>query len=477
MAQRAGWAPAGSLIDLGELAGDPLPDRDADAAGVPRWLPPAILIALVLVGLLGDTPRNDLRLVLTTPSAPASFQLADGVLYAFDGSFAPNHLVAYRIRDGRRLWGVTSPHTSTYDFVTSVGGVALLMPNSCVSPTPVAAVAVDRRTGRMVWRREAVPQQPIVGGRLILMSRSDVPYGCGETARAGTDPPTFWEAVDADTGRVVWSVPTSRWVRVLFDSGVGRMATQAVFVAPDGTMTSRNLRTGRVTGQLSRPDLAVPTQPQPADGSPPGFQAPEVAIAGDIAVVVRRRTDEAQNAPARLELAAYDLVTLRQRWSTGASGTTPPQAGTEFYGTSGCGTMLCLYGPTKTVFFDPRDGRERWRTNLSMMVVEGDRGVFGDMGSHGNPWPPEALSIRDLRTGRALAELTSWRPISDGSERTPMLGYVARGRTSLARIDLHTARAVSVGSAPGWYRNCVTEGPYLACRRDDGSVRAWRMTS
>ena len=43
------------------------------------------------------------------------------------------------------------------------------------------------------------------------------------------------------------------------------------------------------------------------------------------------------------------------------------------------------------------------------------------------------------------------------------------------RILSQEFRLTRAGSVPGLYYSCVGQGDYLACRRLDGAVRAWRI--
>jgi hypothetical protein len=350
--------------------------------------------------------------------------------------------------------------------------MVLLSPNPCVSPVPVFTVAVDAGTGRTVWQREGVVMRRVPGSGLALLVRSDPPYGCG--GDAGVQATSHWEGVDTASGRLAWTFDTARSVQVLFRHEGAQDASQAVFVAPDGTLTSRSLRTGRSTGEIRLPELGGP-QPT-SDDARANAERSDVTIVEDHVLVVRRRLDPTEEARGVLDVTAYRTDTLRQAWSN-RSATADRQVGTDYYDAFGCGPVICQFSASGTTFFDPRDGQERWRTRLQPLTFDGARGVFGDSRAVNRSDPLGILSVRDLRTGRPLAQLSGWRAIGDGANAAPVpvLGYTVRGRTSLARIDIATGRVIGLGSAPGWYGACLVTEPYIACRRIDGGVRAWRM--
>jgi hypothetical protein len=82
-----------------------------------------------------------------------------------------------------------------------------------------------------------------------------------------------------------------------------------------------------------------------------------------------------------------------------------------------------------------------------------------------------------LRTGDRLADLAGWQVLVGGGDTSPvLLGFTARNQTWLATADLRSGQVTPTGSANGWYGSCEAGRQYVACRRLDGSVRAWRVT-
>jgi len=265
--------------------------------------------------------------------------------------------------------------------------------------------------------------------------------------------------------------------RISFDSDEGSASRRGVFVALDGTITSTDLHTGAVTGQIGRPELALPGRP----GS--GLDAAAtLTVIGDQVLVLKRSattdaTETTETSAVLVEITAYDAATLARRWSARAdAGPAATRPGANVVALSGCGPMLCLGGPHRTAFLDPDTGRERWRTTLSLLAVQDARALLADPDATGGEFPLGGLTVRDVRTGQPRGDLPGWRILSDGrsSDGAPVLGRTIGDRTWLASLDLGRGMAATVGSALGTYSSCVTGYGYLACRRIDGSVQVWR---
>jgi outer membrane protein assembly factor BamB len=471
MARPVGWAHTKPLIDLGELTSDRPDAQDAGPVRPPRWFAVALVAILAASVIVADAPWLSPRTVLTITGARGDFEVVGDMLYVFDGSYPPNRVSAYGLRDGRLHWRTTAPPGVVYEEVTQVGSRTLLIPDPCTAARPVETLAVDTRTGREAWRRPGAPEQPVAGGRLIVLSRPGPTYGCG-----GAYPPSEqrWDAVDTRTGAVRWSTEVPPLPRTAFDAYDGN-AHRVVLVAADGTTISRDLVTGAVTGRITLPELAVSATPAGTAGGLDQAAHPQLAVAGGEAMVMRQ-IDAAGERPGLVELTAYDLVTLRRGWTARATvGPADPQTG-NYVVVTGCGPMICLYAPTATILLDPRTGAEQWRTTQSILAIDGDRALLATQ-TNGDPSAPAGLTIRDVRTGQLRADLASW-PVFAGSHGyagVPVLGFAARNRTWFARLDLRAARLTRAGSVPGLYHSCVGQNEYLACRRLDGAVRAWRV--
>jgi outer membrane protein assembly factor BamB len=474
MAQPVGWAPARQVIDLGELTAERPDAPDPGPVRTPRALALTVVAILTLTCLFADSAATTPQVALTVPTARGDFQVAGDVLYIFDGSYPPNRVSAYGLRDGHLLWRKNAPVGAVYEDVTQVGARTLLVPDPCSASRPVTTVALDTRTGREAWRRPGVPEQSIAGGRLLVLSRPGPTYGCGGAYPPSNELPVYWDAVDTRTGAVRWSTEVPALPRTAFDAYDGT-AQRVVLVATDGTTTSRNLVTGEVTGRITLPELAVSAKPAGTAGTVDEIADPQLAVAGGAAIVMRP-VAAAGARPGLVEITAYDLVDLRRRWTAQATvGPAGPQSG-NYAVVSGCGAMVCLYTPTVTILLDPRTGAERWRTRQSVLAIDGDRVLLAAR-TGDDPTAPAGLTVRDLRTGKLLADLAGW-PVFAGSRGyagTPVLGFAARNRTWFARLDLREARLTRAGSVSGLYYSCVGQGDYLACRRLDGAVRAWRI--
>lgn len=467
MAARAAVEP---LIDLGELVhGEPLPEpADRDPVR-PRGMLVTIVALLAAAVLVGDRPPIRLWPLLTTPFPPASFQLAGDMLFVFDGPYAPNRVTAYELRGGRQLWQLDSTAGVAYERVVQIGSVTFLVPNPCIAATPVETVALDSRTGRHLWRRVGIPEQKVAGTGLVVMGRPGPTYGCGGTVAERGSPPSYWDGVEAATGAVVWSASIPQATRVANEDDDD--ARTSILISPDGTATSRDLRTGRATAQRRFPELALPDRPPPiVDGAPDG--GPYLTVAGGLAILVGRRPG---SSPAVVDITALDRRTLQRRWT---SVVVPDGERRHYhYGVGGCGSMLCAYGGSDMMLLDPRDGRVRWHTRLAMVAVSDERIILADPNATNGQDPLGGLTMHDLRTGRRTASLDGWRMLAYRSiNEPPLLGFTSHNRTWLAEVDLDSGSVAAVGSADGWYGSCDIERGILACRQLDGSVRVWRVT-
>jgi hypothetical protein len=478
MGQPADPAPAEPVIDLGELTGEAPSDRDVGPVRPSRRFVLAFVGVLVAAGLFGDAARVSLRPVLATTFAPTDFDLRGDVLYAFDGSYAPNRVLAYRLRDGQPRWQARSPTTASYAGVNQVGRRTLLIPNLCTAAHPVSTVAVDTASGREVWRRPGIVERTVNGDGLVLMSRAGRITGCGAVSTPAGAPPEYWDAVEVETGVVRWSIEIPPFAQLSFDSD-GRAARWVVLVARDGTVTTRDLLTSAVTGQVVLPDLARPEQVGAGEPGPGG--GPYLRVAGSLVLVVRHVGSRFGDQPTVLDVTAYDLVTLARRWTVRAeAGPSGVRDGFDYRGVSACGPMLCLRVAQWTVFLDPTDGTERWRTPLALLSTTDRWALLADpRGLRGEQPPLEGLTVRDARTGRLRGSVPGWHIFSTDVRRaaTPLLGVTVGDRTWFARLDLVRMRVVTIGSAPGWYGSCLAEGEYVACRGTDGSVRVWRAAA
>jgi outer membrane protein assembly factor BamB len=465
--------PAEPLIDLGELSDRvPVDAVDRDPARWPRG-PLIALVLLLAAGLLvADRAPVRLRTAVTTSYAPATYHLAGDVLYVFDEAYAPTRVKAYHLTDGRLMWDVVSPRAVAYDQAARIGDVTFLVPNPCTAASPVETVALDTGSGRELWRREGIPEERVLGDRLVVMGRPGPSHGCGGLFADVVAPPVFWDAVEVATGRLAWSFQVPHAARVAYDYADGDHLRYAVMIAADGTATTHDLRTGAATGTLRLPALALPPTPAtvPDSTSP---VTPDLDVAGDLALMVGRRP-----GTSLIDVVTYDLRTFAPRWTHTVDNMGPDlREGRDYYGAGRCGDRLCLFGSAVTVVLDPRDGRELWRTRLTMIAAAGDRVLTADPEVPESQDKPSGLTLHRLRTGRPVADLAGWQVMVGGGDTSPaLLGFTARNQTWLALADLRVGEILPIGSATGWYGSCEAGRQYVACRRLDGSVRAWRVT-
>jgi PQQ-like domain len=474
MGQVAWAARAEPLIELGELSRVEPVDPPEPPTRTPRWLALILVAVLVAAGLASDAMSTRMHGVLLVSAEHGDFDVIGDVLYVFQGPYPPNQITAYRLHDGRRLWQIQSPATTTYSSVYQVADRTLIVQNPCLSAQPVTTMAVDTQTGRVAWRRPGTPEQPVTGGSVVVMSRPSPAFACGN-GYTTTDvlPPIYWDAVNVSSGAVVWSTQIPPLARISFNGYDGTGSTIAVFVTRDGTVTSRDLRTGRLTGRMSRPELALPPEVIIDTGAPPG--GPDLSVAGHRALITQR-VGRGSNA---VDVTSYDAVSLTRQWTARVdAGPVDTHPGGDYVGIGDCGPVLCLYAPDRTTFLDPRNGRVQWHTGLSVVASSGLGGLFADPSATGGEMPLGGLTLRDVRTGRVQADLTGWRALSSTQSTSgdpPTLGLTVAGKTWLAKLDLDRMEVSIIGSVDGLYFACAGRGAYLVCRRIDGMIRAWRV--
>ncbi|MDT4989321.1 MAG: outer membrane protein assembly factor BamB [Micromonosporaceae bacterium] len=492
MGQPVGVTHPEPLIDLGQPGDELRSDRGDGGDGgdgpvrTPRGLALTLVVLLVAAGLVADTPPPRFTVLFSMVAVHNDFEVLGDRLYLLAGPDTPSQISAYGLRDGRQLWRTGALTGTSYDTVYQAGGRMLLVPNPCLSTSEhVSTVAVEAASGREVWRRPGVPEWPIAGGRLVVLREAGTGSGCSAAYLPIDAPPDRWTAVDMATGQPVWTLDIPVLTSVAFDAnddadladggsagggrGGGTVAgpRRAVFVGTDGSVTSRDLATGAVTGRITLPELASPAVA--GVGTSHTVNGPDLTVAGTVAVVTRR-------LGATAELTGYDVVRLTRRWSVRVPvGPADPRSAGDFVATGGCGPMLCVYGP-ETVFLDPHDGRERWRTTRSIITVQGGNGLFADPTPSGEEPSRDRLSVYDLRTGRSVVDLSGWRAVSSPrfDRRVPVLAATVDNHTWLATLDLARARLTTVGSVAGLYYACIDANPYLVCRRIDASITVWR---
>jgi outer membrane protein assembly factor BamB len=451
-------------IDLGELprggseadtAGERRPDprQRYGGAGAParhRWpaLAVAAGLALTTAGAAGPPPVWA-TLQFTVP-AGGQVVLTDRHLYLIDETDQRQGMSAHRLTDGSTEWTLT--HRTTEDWFTVRGDLPFEISATVVSAGESEwfsyterTTAFDPDTGEPRWT---------LAGDLIFPGA-----GVGALTRHRSLPDqSSWRReltiVDLATGRELWTTPPFvNWSYPLDDPDLVR---QLVTLTEDGELTSYDLATG---ARLATTRTAAER-----------VEERQVQVVGSLVLL---------QGPARDTLTAYDLATLRRRWTADL----PPGG---FLVVSACEPVLCVQGGAVPLALDPATGAAAWSADWLP-----ESGVAGDtwVAQPGPPWPTGLLLVEgwvvEAATGEPVLELREWAPLG-GNE--PILGRPAAlltryelpagpgdaGRTWFGRIRSDPVRLEVLGGVDGRLHRCVTSADQLACQRDD-ELLVWRL--
>ncbi|MFI0796499.1 PQQ-binding-like beta-propeller repeat protein [Micromonospora rubida] len=425
-----------TVIDLGELRGDVVPDpppRPPLAVGRPLRVALAGAVALLTLASSAPVVRPAPAVVAGRPGA--DIRVAGGRLYVADpetSSGGTREVTAYATPAGaggalRPLWRASAPGGEGWFQVQEHGGFVLITGGAGGG---AETAALDAATGRQRWRQPGSPV-PTVGGGLLLLMQGD------ETTAA-------LRGVDLQSGRLRWSAPVDQ----------GRMAhhyrgaevDQVVLIPESGRIEVRDAGSGAVvlTG----------------DSRPAGYQG--VGLAGDLLMVTA-----ANGVAGGHRVTAYGLDALDRRWELELS---PNEYLTE------CGDLLCVGGREAGLSaLDPATHRPRWVNPRWQWVftARGDRLLVAASARVGGT----ELAVLDAATGRTVAELGDWEPVSNQGPDEPLFGTRRTREGGLLVAELDPARAVArwLDVLPDVMGECLSSGRDLLCRRQSGAYGWWRL--
>jgi hypothetical protein len=296
-----------------------------------------------------------------------------------------------------------------------------------------AAVAVDAATGRELWRGGG-DVAAITGDHVLLVHHDP----------DGLSADRMW-LVGIRDGATVWSRTTPgaySWTTVGPAAGApDRLAT--VGLAGD-------LRVYRFTDGT---DVSHGTVPWSV-GSLTDRTYSELDGQGGLLYVLITGRDGAS-------VTAYQPDALTQRWAVASDGASGPAP---------CGAVVCVPERTGFAAHDWSTGALRWRIAGheyaepmvgDLLLTDGGRRA-GHM-------------VLDDRTGRVVADLGAGGAVWDRTTGT-VVGLTPTqspaGRTSVARIDPHTAEVFLLGSVDRIVDThiCQLAGPLLACATTEGRL-------
>jgi outer membrane protein assembly factor BamB len=446
------------LIDLDLVS----PDAASARSPVGR---PAKLAVLALAAVLALTasaaPHPGIIRLFSLPTAPGSaYALSADALFVTDvGARENDHstLRRFALDDGTLQWSTRLGANADALIVHPDAGVVL------VQNTDRSTVAVDADTGRVVWSGG--------GGLADLTDEAALLVGYSQDRRTA-----LLRKVSVRTGNLVWSRRTeqdSTW-RIIGSTSRPDAERRVLLIAESGVTTTLRFDTGRVVAQA---DLGLRLREWEGNYREDySDDFTEISAVGDALYVVTGHDGAAT-------LTAYDADTLTVRWRT--TGVPPGRA-------DDCGSMVCVsdlsvYGSDPSVVasgreidaIDPRTGAVRWtntRWQYAYPLADDRLIATTDLGD-GQPAP---WTLVEAATGRVLAEFGAGDPLGNSSadggiQRFVHLDSVLPQRVWVNSVDLHTGRIQLAGSIDRVSPACDVAGAHIVCAIIGGPLAVWRL--
>jgi hypothetical protein len=431
----------------------------------PRWRRLAVALAVLLsgTGLVAAAPLAGSRLIELARVDPASvvtMRITGSTLVAVMRDGGP-HLVGYQLADGVRRWSVPLPLD---DVDVQVGGqlevvdsVVLLSVSDVEAAT--RTVAMDATSGRELWRSDLPPVFGLgSGGRVVLAAYLNADGRPSEQVYLGTTGPwlpLLLRAVDARTGRLVWTyqVPAGWQTALPADPAGAAPANGFVVISPDGQATTVDLATG-----VRRTSATIDTTAvlQRGLGELPTWLT--LGVYGDQLVLVTV-------SRGRPILAGYPLSRLDLRWTSPLS--------TLDIKVTRCGPWLCASDGHSIDAIAMDTGAPAWKRT--------DAGHFkgwADGWMYDEPYPvePDDATVVDPLTQQVMLHLGPWR-IPEPSNTGPMLAMLPERHSTRTWLGLlTTGPSIDIlGAVPDLTLNsCDVDDGYLACLTTTAQLRIWR---
>jgi PQQ-like domain len=428
-----------AMIDLGEDWD--LPDQPAPPRTSARRLP-LILAILLLASLLGGAavPRYGLVSLFAVPIEVGSVYTVSGdSLYLSRAG----QVSAYRLPAGTPEWSAPTAQQVGALLPMPQAGVVLAQ---FAGGDPTGMVALDARTGRVLWRDDHARLLGAPDPRRVLLLVSDQ-----------------MRAVDVPTGRTIWERPRGLgmgWVlpdvdplqtappRLAFDGGDG--VTEVVDAVSGAVVARARLETQWPSGIGVTSDGAVSV-------TTGGFLLAARSVVGNRLFVARQ-----QDGGTLVD--AYDLGTLAHLWRTRLR----PSA---FFITD-CGAVLCADGFTSIAGIDPGSGSVLWNSRQwrEARPLPGGRLLVTSATAI------EPVSVVDASDLRPIMGLPGWSPVAGFAPGSWLVARDSQGlRTWFAALDPGAPALHPLGWAWGvQISQCEYRDAYLACPTVHNELRLWR---
>ncbi|RZU49592.1 putative pyrroloquinoline-quinone binding quinoprotein [Krasilnikovia cinnamomea] len=425
------------VIDLGLARGEPETYAAPTRSTVPAWFGPLVAALLVLWCATASAapPPPVLSPLLNLRVGPAdSYVVTDGgqlLAQSLGG------LSMYDLSSGRQRWH-TEPAAPTYR-LRMASGLVLLRPWSAglTGVGDPGTTAVSLATGDARWRRTGNVVTLAGSGALLAVAGVRSLSGPGRRVEGPVD------ALDVVTGATRWRVRVPSTAVLLGVPAVGGAPPRMLLVHDDRNAAVHDLTTGAplTTAVLPAADYG-PDNP---------------AVVGGL-VLLRHPGDGAT------DLSAYDSATLRRRWTRPAG---------DAYEIHACGPLTCLVGPDGVRAVDPADGTQRWHRPDWRGVEQRGAAMLAYAAPEGTI---ETVGLIDPATGRVLADLRGWRPLTGTGGRGRVLvthAEQAGARTMVAVASPGDARPRLLAALPAGTGDCQAAPARLVCRSTAGELIVW----
>ncbi|MCU7725842.1 PQQ-like beta-propeller repeat protein [Actinoplanes sp. KI2] len=420
-------------IDLGLERGEPPTYSSPGRRTTPLWVPAALLAALVLIFGTGSAPpaRSPLSAMFRLQVGPADSYATteDGQLLAETFGL----LTSYDLTSGRLRWQA-GQSTPAYRLRIS-DHLALMRPWATTAAEP-DTTALSTLTGARMWERPGAVVNIAGSATLLAVDSPRTLSGSGRRVEGPVD------AIDATTGRTLWSVRVPSTAVLLGVPGLGDEESRMLLVHDNQTMAVHDLATGRLIASTHIPaaDYA-PDNPVVAGGRivlrHPGAISPEISV--------------------------YDPVTLKQVWSA------PSETAYEM---QACGILVCLSGPDGVHAIDPFSGDTAWVQPAWHSLTQ-----YGDMiVAYADPDGVEPVGVIDPATGALRTPLAGWRPVTGtgSGDRLVLTRATDNGsRTMVAVARPGDPRPRVLDALPQGTGDCQAAPSRLVCRTMYGELVVW----
>jgi hypothetical protein len=431
------------------------------------WL---LLLALApALALAGSVPAQPaFREVASAPAAGIQVfaMTADAIDVVEQSGVDAATIASYPLTGGGQRWRVTIPG-AVNDLVPEPGTGVLLAVNLAgagVGRPDASVAALDAATGRLLWSRP--------GARLVDV-RADLRRAVLDMGRAPVS--TGVIAIDLRTGEPAWTVPLGRsgtsWALVT-GSGQGSEHPGRLFALVDDAVTLLDEASGAV---LASTHVEIPPVDERRDA-----RAPRLYLLGGQGIV-------AYEDHFHTVFAAYDLTALVPRWRA-----TMP---TETSVLASCGPLLCAgTGILSTCFpvrcseidsflygLDPGTAAQRWvnrgwsRTGAVLgagtRVIAFNREPAGSLLAH--------AAVIDPATGRVAVDLGAWSPVrpAPGTATVLLAQQDDSYHSWFALLRAGTGGLVPLGRLAVAGEACQSTAVHLVCPTLDGRLTVWRYPS